>query len=77
MTRIDVLKTKNIMAQEFTCHSDKKIIQRKTISMMPIDELETKEPEVTLPLVQKKHERKLHYYDLNRIDVLKTKQICT
>jgi hypothetical protein len=23
MTRIDVLKTKNIMAQEFTCHSDK------------------------------------------------------
>jgi hypothetical protein len=24
MTRIDVLKTKNIMAQEFTCHSDKK-----------------------------------------------------
>jgi hypothetical protein len=37
--------------------------------MMPIDVLKTEEikaREVTLPLAQKKHERKLHYYDLNR-----------
>jgi hypothetical protein len=46
-----------------------KKIQRNIISMMPIDVLKTKEikaPEVTLPLAQKKHERKLRYYDPNR-----------
>ncbi len=37
--------------------------------MMPIDVLKTKEikaQEATLILAEKKHERKLHYYDPNR-----------
>jgi hypothetical protein len=29
MTQIDILKTKNIMAQEFTCHSDKKVTKKQ------------------------------------------------
>jgi hypothetical protein len=59
MTQIDVLKSKNIMGQELTCHSNRKK-QISSISMMPIDVLKTKEikaPEVTLPCAQKKHEK--------------------
>ncbi len=46
-----------------------KKIQRSTSNMMPLDVLKTKEikaEEATLILAQKKHERKLHYYDPNR-----------